>query len=121
MFAGTVDGTCITVPYVRFLRCTVDTPSLSCHRDVITTMWAILDRDGPMVADEVYAQLFKDSEPDPTQAARALQNAVKKLIEYSDGVRNGCHSYTVASGFEEVSIHSRCSAEFTPLRQSVDL
>ena len=30
-------------------------------------MWSIMDSDAPLVADEVYAQLFKYSEPDPTQ------------------------------------------------------
>jgi hypothetical protein len=43
-------------------------------------MWSITDSDAPVVADEVYAHLFKDSNPDPTQAARALDKAVKKLI-----------------------------------------
>ena len=55
------------------------------YRGVIATMWSIMDSDAPIVADEVYAQLFKDSEPDPTEAARALDKAVKKLIKNSNG------------------------------------
>jgi hypothetical protein len=46
-------------------------------------MWAIRDSDAPLVADEVYAELFKDSKPDATQAAYALHRAVKKLVEDS--------------------------------------
>ena len=67
-------------------------------------MWSIMDSDAPLVADEVYAQLFKYSEPDPTQAAHALHHAVKKLIEDSIGTKsfwNGYHSFTL--GFEYVA------------------
>jgi CHAT domain-containing protein len=58
------------------------------YRGVIATMWSIMDSDAPLVADEVYAQLFKYSEPDPTQAAHALHNAVKKLIKDSNGTKS---------------------------------
>jgi CHAT domain-containing protein len=58
------------------------------YRGVIATMWSIMDSDAPVVADEVYAQLFNGSEPDPTQAARALDKAVKKLIKDSNGTKS---------------------------------
>jgi hypothetical protein len=52
-------------------------------------MWSITDSDAPVVADEVHAQLFKDSDsdPDPTQAAQAL-DTVKKLIKDSSGTKS---------------------------------
>jgi CHAT domain-containing protein len=48
---------------------------------VIGTLWSISDEDAPKVADAVYTHLFKDkdSNPDPTQAAFALHEAVKRL------------------------------------------
>jgi CHAT domain-containing protein len=55
------------------------------YQGVIATMWSIMDSDAPLIADEVYAYIFKDSEPDPSQAARALHSAVKKLVEDSNG------------------------------------
>jgi CHAT domain-containing protein len=58
------------------------------YRSVIATMWSITDSDAPLVADEVYAQLFKDSDPDPTQAAQALHNAIQKLIRDSTGKKS---------------------------------
>ena len=58
------------------------------YRGVIATMWSIMDSDAPLVADEVYAQLFKYSEPDPTKAAHALHNAIKKLIKDSNGTKS---------------------------------
>jgi CHAT domain-containing protein len=58
------------------------------YRGVIATMWSIRDSDAPVVADEVYGQLFKDSDPDPTEAARALDKAVKKLIKDSSGTKS---------------------------------
>ena len=58
------------------------------YRGVIATMWLITDSDAPLVADEVYGQLFKFSEPDPTKAAHALDNAVKKLIKDSNGTKS---------------------------------
>jgi CHAT domain-containing protein len=58
------------------------------YRGVIATMWSIRDRDAPLVADEVYAELFKDSKPDATQAAYALHRAVKKLVEDSKGTKS---------------------------------
>ena len=50
---------------------------------VIGTMWSIVDDDAPKVADAVYAHLLKDPNPDPTQAAFALHEAVKKLCNES--------------------------------------
>jgi CHAT domain-containing protein len=55
------------------------------YHGVIGTMWSINDEDAPKVADAVYTHLFKDkdSNPDPTQAAFALHEAVKKLRDES--------------------------------------
>jgi CHAT domain-containing protein len=58
------------------------------YRGVIATMWSIRDSVAPLVADEVYAKLFKDSNPDPTRAAYALHEAVKKLVEGSNGKKS---------------------------------
>jgi CHAT domain-containing protein len=49
------------------------------YRGVIGTMWSIMDDDAPIVADAVYAHLLKESNPDVTQAAFALHEAVKML------------------------------------------
>jgi hypothetical protein len=51
-------------------------------------MWSINDDDGPQVADDVYAHLFKDSHPDATQAAYALHGAVQKLHQKSEGKKS---------------------------------
>ena len=53
------------------------------YRGVIGTMWSIDDSDAPQVADVVYARLLKDPNPDVTQAAFALHEAVKKLRDES--------------------------------------
>jgi CHAT domain-containing protein len=58
------------------------------YQGVIATMWSIKDRDAPLIADEVYAELFKDSIPDARQAASALHKAVKKLVEGSNGSKS---------------------------------
>jgi CHAT domain-containing protein len=58
------------------------------YRGVIATMWSIMDSDAPLVADEVYSQLFRYSEPDPTRAAHALHNAVKKLAKDSNRTKS---------------------------------
>ncbi|KAJ7467583.1 TPR-like protein [Mycena latifolia] len=52
---------------------------LAGYRGVIGTMWSIMDTDGPQVAGDVYAHLFKTSPPDSTRAAEALHLAVRKL------------------------------------------
>ncbi|KAJ7474965.1 CHAT domain-containing protein [Mycena latifolia] len=57
---------------------------LAGYRGVIGTMWSIMDADGPQVAGDVYAHLFKTSPPDSTRAAEALHLAVQKL-QKSDG------------------------------------
>jgi CHAT domain-containing protein len=57
------------------------------YQGVIATMWKIQDSDAPKITDNVYAQLFEDSNPDPHQAAHALHNAVQKLIKDSDGTK----------------------------------
>ena len=53
------------------------------YHSVVGTMWSIGDSDAAKVSDEFYAELFGDLGPDPTWAAWALHNAVKKLIEAS--------------------------------------
>ena len=58
------------------------------YQGVIAMMWLIMGSDAPLVADEIYTQLFKYSEPDPTQAAHALHNAIKKLIKDSNGMKS---------------------------------
>ena len=55
---------------------------------VIGTMWSIKDNDAPKVADDVYAYLLKEEKPDPTQAAFALHEAVKKLCNQSGGEKS---------------------------------
>ncbi|KAJ7474973.1 CHAT domain-containing protein [Mycena latifolia] len=52
---------------------------LAGYRGVIGTMWSIMDADGPQVAADIYAHLFKTSPPDSTRAAEALHLAVQKL------------------------------------------
>ena len=52
---------------------------LAGYRSVIATMWSIKDEDGPKVADEVYAELFKDGKADYTRAPYALHRATQKL------------------------------------------
>jgi CHAT domain-containing protein len=49
-------------------------------RGAIGTLWSMNDKDGPLVAEIVYSQLFqKDQEPQASEAARALQIAVSEL------------------------------------------
>ena len=52
---------------------------LAGYRGVIATMWAILDKDGPVVSDVVYAEMLRDGKADHTRAAYALHKAVQKL------------------------------------------
>ena len=52
---------------------------LAGYRSVIATMWSIIDKDGPKVADAVYAELLKDGRADHTRAAYALHFAMQKL------------------------------------------
>jgi CHAT domain-containing protein len=54
---------------------------LAGYRGVIATMWSIQDKYAPIVADDVYARLFVDGQPDHTQAAHALHHAVRRLRE----------------------------------------
>jgi CHAT domain-containing protein len=58
------------------------------YRGVIGTMWSIRDEDAPQVADAVYTHLFNETRPDPTQAAFALHEAVKKLQDGSRGKKS---------------------------------
>ncbi|KAF8214612.1 CHAT domain-containing protein [Mycena galopus ATCC 62051] len=46
---------------------------------VIGTLWSMYDLDGPVVANAVYVHLFRDGQPKASEAARALQIAVRKL------------------------------------------
>ncbi|KAJ7925669.1 CHAT domain-containing protein [Mycena leptocephala] len=49
-------------------------------RSAIGTMWSMNDSDGPTVAEIVYSHLFRDGhEPQATEAAKALQLAVREL------------------------------------------
>jgi CHAT domain-containing protein len=52
---------------------------LAGYRGVIATMWSIKDNDAPKIAEDVYAHLFKEFQPDATEAAYALHIAVQKL------------------------------------------
>ena len=49
---------------------------LAGYRGVVATSWSIQDEDAPVIADEVYAEILRDANPDPSKAARALQKAV---------------------------------------------
>jgi CHAT domain-containing protein len=60
---------------------------LAGYRGVIATM-SIQDADGPQIADDVYAHLFKNSQPDATQAAYALHIAVQNLCKKSKGKKS---------------------------------
>ncbi|KAF8217960.1 CHAT domain-containing protein [Mycena galopus ATCC 62051] len=49
-------------------------------RGAIGTMWSMLDQDGPVLAEAIYTHLFSNGKkPQATDAARALQMAVRKL------------------------------------------
>jgi CHAT domain-containing protein len=49
-------------------------------RGTIGTLWSINDEDGPLVAETVYSQLFRDDrQPQASDAAEALHLAVNKL------------------------------------------
>ncbi|KAJ6576153.1 hypothetical protein DFH09DRAFT_1453964 [Mycena vulgaris] len=49
-------------------------------RGSIGTLWSMRDSDGPSVAETVYTYLFrKNTTPKVTDAAKALQLAVRKL------------------------------------------
>jgi CHAT domain-containing protein len=57
---------------------------LAGYRSVIAIMWSIDDRDGPVVADEVYKHLMMNgTNIEAGQAAYALHKAVKVLRERS--------------------------------------
>ncbi|KAJ7460202.1 CHAT domain-containing protein [Mycena latifolia] len=51
-------------------------------RGAVATMWSMMDGDGPVVAEAVYARLFGNGRvPQVTDAAEALQAAVRKMRE----------------------------------------
>jgi hypothetical protein len=52
---------------------------LAGYSGVIATMWSIMDKDAPVIAGQVYAELFSGVHPDSTKAALALHHAVKRL------------------------------------------
>ncbi|KAG8741687.1 hypothetical protein FRC10_002560 [Ceratobasidium sp. 414] len=45
------------------------------YRTVVATMWPVVDRDAPLVADRFYEYMFKDGVPNGREAARALHYA----------------------------------------------
>ncbi|QRV95725.1 CHAT domain protein [Ceratobasidium sp. AG-Ba] len=49
------------------------------YRSVVATMWSISDRDAPLVAQKLYAQLLQGGEPQCHKAARALHESVACL------------------------------------------
>ncbi|KAH7337313.1 CHAT domain-containing protein [Rhizoctonia solani] len=51
------------------------------YTSVIASMWAVGDRDAPLVADRVYNHLLKDGRMDTREAAKALHLAVIELRE----------------------------------------
>jgi CHAT domain-containing protein len=53
------------------------------YKNVIATMWSIMDVDAPLVADGVYARLLTSRDEDAVHidAARALHDSVKELRE----------------------------------------
>ncbi|KIK04823.1 hypothetical protein K443DRAFT_92380 [Laccaria amethystina LaAM-08-1] len=60
-------------------------------RRVVATMWKMMDKDGPTIADTFYKELFSGGpdgrpalEPDMTKSALALHLAVKKLRSQPD-------------------------------------
>ena len=58
---------------------------LAGYRNVVGTMWSIKDDIAPFVADKVYAELFRNGEPDSTKAAQALHGAICSLRERPSG------------------------------------
>ncbi|KAG9123757.1 hypothetical protein FRC07_014049, partial [Ceratobasidium sp. 392] len=49
------------------------------YPSVIATMWSIRDRDGPVIAEKVYAYMLEGGVPDSSKAARAFHAAVGQL------------------------------------------
>ncbi|KIJ63459.1 hypothetical protein HYDPIDRAFT_112868 [Hydnomerulius pinastri MD-312] len=74
---------------------------LAGYGGVIATMWSIMDRDAPDVADHVYAYLCRDQTEaaDYRDAARALHHAVQNLRE-----RKGRKSYLTWVPFIHVGL-----------------
>jgi CHAT domain-containing protein len=46
---------------------------------VIGTLWSMEDKDAPLIAQEVYSHLYNNGNPDSSQVACALHNAVARL------------------------------------------
>jgi CHAT domain-containing protein len=51
------------------------------YPSVIASMWSVMDKDAPFVADRVYAQLMKDGKVGNGEAGKALHHAVAGLRE----------------------------------------
>jgi CHAT domain-containing protein len=49
------------------------------YPSVIATMWSIVDKDAPVIADKVYSQLLKGGKLEHKDAAKALHVAVAEL------------------------------------------
>ncbi|CAA7260645.1 unnamed protein product [Cyclocybe aegerita] len=63
---------------------------LAGFNSVIASMWSIGDSDATIVADQVYAYLFRDGKvPDSREAARALHRGVRFLRAKRAGSRGG--------------------------------
>ncbi|KAB5588050.1 aromatic di-alanine and TPR containing protein [Ceratobasidium theobromae] len=52
---------------------------LAGYPSVIATMWSVVDRDAPVIAERVYEQLLKSGKMDHKEAAKALHAAVGDL------------------------------------------
>ncbi|KAJ6570448.1 hypothetical protein DFH09DRAFT_1153584 [Mycena vulgaris] len=48
-------------------------------RGAIGIMWTMEDEDGPLVAELVYSHLFRNNQPQASDAAEALKLAVNEL------------------------------------------
>lgn len=55
------------------------------YHSVVGTMWSIMDRDAPQVAEDFYAHIFRAETPSHTDAAHALHFAVERLREKKGG------------------------------------
>ncbi|KAI0311356.1 hypothetical protein OF83DRAFT_1151312 [Amylostereum chailletii] len=49
------------------------------YPSVVATMWSIMDKDAPVIAEEFYLRLMKDGGDGRSKVAYALHAAVKRL------------------------------------------
>jgi len=61
---------------------------LAGYQGVIATMWAIEDKDAPIIAKEFYSYLWRDGKPDAKEAAFALHSAVNILRDKSPSFKS---------------------------------